>query len=102
MTTLTEPELIAGYTRHCEHTIRQEAGTYGFRPVTCGHTVAVRVWYDERGTLHGACPDHIAARLHLYPESDPPEPVWLHEDPEYADDMTYAKWAADRDSWTAS
>jgi hypothetical protein len=61
----------------------------------CMQRVGVRTWYDAAGTKHAACSRHIAERLNRFPEADPPEPKWLHEDPEYADDMTYAKWFAE-------
>ena len=70
----------------CEHRLWREG-----RLRECARRVGVHVWYDARGDLHAACADHIAARLHRYPEADPPEPVWLHELPETADPVTAAK-----------
>lgn len=80
----------------CEQRLWREG-----RSRECAQRVGVRTWYDATGVIHSACPAHMAERLHRYPEADPPEPTWLHEDPEYADDVTFAKWFADREeSWT--
>ena len=68
----------------------------------CTRRVGVRVWYDSRGDVHAACSSHIAERLHRYPECDPPEPAWLHDEPESADAVTLAKWFAERENWTST
>jgi hypothetical protein len=88
----------------CEQRIWREG-----RSRECGQRVGIRTWTDVAGTIHAACAYHVAERLHRYPADDglyaylgpePPEPKWLHEDPEYADDMTFAKWSEDREAWT--
>jgi NAD-dependent dihydropyrimidine dehydrogenase PreA subunit len=68
-------------TATCEQLIFRQGAK---RP--CGQVVGIRSWYDSAGTLHRACPNHVAGRLHRYPESNPPEPEWLHEDPAYHTD----------------
>lgn len=92
-------------------------GDFGFLTVQCERRVGVKVWYDASGAIHAGCASHVAELVRRFPESDPPEPVWLHEDstlvnfPEPVvigskwlvfDDLDAAKWSADREgSWTA-
>lgn len=64
----------------CQETIGQTAGDFGLRPVLCSQIVGVRQWYDSEGTLHAGCALHVRAMVSRFPEADPPEPRWLHEE----------------------
>jgi hypothetical protein len=81
-------------TTTCEGTIGQEAGDFGLIPVGCRQVVGLVRWFDSQGTQHAACIWHARSLERRYPACDPP---WPGDLPEHADDMTFAKWAADRD-----
>lgn len=85
----------------CEERIGERAGDFGMEPVLCSQVVGVRQWYDSEGALHAACALHSGSMVRRFPEADPPEPKWLHEQPEYADPITAAKSWTDA-GWTES
>ena len=80
---------------YCEYQLWRAGGVH-----VCRRTVGVRRWWDAAGFRHAACASHIAERLHRCPEADPPEPAW--DLPEAADEVTVAKWWAERESWTGA
>ena len=69
---------------HCEMRIGWEprADGYGDVPVICGQTVGLTRWQDTAGTVHAACPRHVAVRKHRFPEPEDP--------------IAFAKWMAAR------
>lgn len=58
----------------CEAPIAQTAGTHGMRAVLCRQSRYIRSWHDAAGTLHRACPKHLAQRTALYAPADAPWP----------------------------
>lgn len=94
----------------CNATIGQEKGEFGFVPVRCTQTVGTRAYW-EAGARERTNTDHLVAYCSIpgheeqvrrrFPEGEPPMPVFLHEDPDYADPVTLAKAEADREeTWT--
>ncbi len=99
----------------CDAIIGQRAGTYGFEYVFCGQVVGVTSYWVKRTPLqpsdiivsYCSIEGHESNVRRRFAERvvevvDPPMPTFLHEDPEYADDMTYAKWFEERESVTAA
>ena len=81
----------------CNAIIATKVRDFGFEWITCRQVVGVRSFISSGGLRVGYCAieGHEASVRRMYAEqADIPEPDWLHE---HADDMTFAKWAADRE-----
>ena len=89
----------------CGSRVGWSPGDYGFVPERCGKP-ATGSYVTKSGLRVGYCDElgHENRVRRIWAERievDVPEPVWLHEDPEYADPITAAKAEAERyDSWT--
>jgi hypothetical protein len=87
----------------CKATISVEPAPYGFRPVQCGQVVGIRGYWAKTEPWENT--DHFATYCALeghqanvrrrfaartdVPQApaEPPEPRWLHEDPNYDDPL---------------
>jgi hypothetical protein len=91
----------AGTDSRCLAVIHYGAGAFGFDPILCSQVVGVRHFVTTGGLRVGYCaiPSHEASVRRRFTErsiEDIPEPVWLHEDPDFAPDAIDA-WKAARD-----
>ena len=85
---------------HCDAIVTYRATDYSFEPVYCGQVVGIRSYQSGEEPItvaYCAIPGHEQSVRRRFAEvGEPPEPRWLHEDPEYMDGITMAKAAAER------